>query len=460
MTEVAAPRSEAPLSRHAAETLKLGTPLIGGNLAQVAVQITDTLMLGWYDVDALAAVALAGSYYFTLLITGAGIAFAVMPMVAAEEAAGDRTQVRRITRMALWLSGIYAACVMPLLIWGGPILAGLGQPPDVAARAGEWLQIAGWGLFASLAMFVLRSYLAALGRTQVVLWALVLAAVVNAVADYALIFGNFGLPELGIRGAAIASLATFATSALALAAYSVWALPEHELFVRFWRPDWPVFGRVFRLSWPIGLTNVSEVGLFAVTAFAMGLLGTVQLAAHGIALQIASATFLVHVGLSSAATIRIGAAWGRRDPRGVREAAKAATWLSAGFVVVTITLFLTMPRTLVGLFLDPADPAAPAVLAMGAYLLALAALFQAADAGQVMALGYLRGMQDTQRPMVLAAFSYWVVGLPLLYVLAFPLGLGATGVWLGLTAGLTLAGVLLMWRFWRGEASVTEPRAA
>ncbi len=460
MTEAAIPRAEAPLSRHAAETLKLGMPLIGGNLAQVAVQITDTLMLGWYDVGALAAVALGGTYYFTLLIMGAGIAFAVMPIVAAEEAAGDKTQVRRVTRMALWLSTIYAACAMPLLIWGGPILAWLGQPETVAAMAGEWLEIAGWGLFASLAMFVLRSYLAALGRTQVVLWALVLAAIVNAAADYVLIFGKFGFPELGIRGAAIASLVTFATSALALAVYSIRVLPEHELFVRFWRPDWPVFARVFRLGWPIGLTNVSEVGLFAVTAFAMGLLGTVELAAHGIALQIASATFLVHVGLSSAATIRVGAAFGRRDPHGLRQAAKAATWLSAGFVLVTIALFLTLPRTLVGLFLDPSDPAAPAVLTMGAYLLALAALFQAADAGQVMALGYLRGMQDTQKPMMLAAFSYWVVGLPLLYVLAFPLDLGATGVWLGLTAGLTLAGVLLMWRFWLGDLRPTEPHAA
>jgi MATE family multidrug resistance protein len=177
----------------------------------------------------------------------------------------------------------------------------------------------------------------------------------------------------------------------------------------------------------------------------------VELAAHGIALQIASATFLVHVGLSSAATIRIGTAWGRGDAHEMRQAALAATWLSAGFVAVTIALFLTLPRTLVGLFLDPADPAAAAVLTMGVILLALAALFQAADAGQVMALGYLRGVQDTRTPMVLAAISYWVVGMPASWILAFTLGLGPVGVWLGLVVGLTLAGVLLMARFWRRE---------
>jgi MATE family multidrug resistance protein len=272
---------------------------------------------------------------------------------------------------------------------------------------------------------------------------------VNGIAAYILIFGHFGAPEMGIRGAAIAALATYFASFIVLAVYAAWALPEHELFVRFWRPDWPVFVRVFRLGWPISLTSLSEVGLFTASAFMMGLLGTVELAAHGIALQIAAATFLVHVGLSSAATIRIGAAWGRGDEPELRRAAVAATWLSAGFVLVTILLFVTFPGELVGLFLDPTDPAAPAVLALGAFLLGLAALFQAADAGQVMALGYLRGVQDTRVPMVLAAISYWLVGMPVSWILAFPLGFGAAGVWIGLVIGLTVAGILLMARFWR-----------
>ena len=449
MADIAASTPPHPLSRHAAETLRLGVPLIGGNVAQIAVQVTDTFMLGWYDVDALAAVALGGSWFFTLMITGAGIAFAVMPMVAAEDAAGDRTQVRRITRMGLWLSFIFAALAMPFLIWGEEILAATGQSPAVATGAGQWLAIAGWGLFPALGMFVLRCYLAALGRTQVVFWVLVGAAVVNFAADYVLIFGHFGAPELGIRGAAIASLVTFSTSFLAMAVYAVGTLPEHELFVRFWRPDWPVFARVFRLGWPIALTNLSEVGLFAASAFMVGLLGTVELAAHGIALQIASVMFIFHVGLSSAATIRVGGAWGRRDREGQRRAALAATWLSAAVVILTVALFLLAPRPLVALFLDPSDPAAPEVLSLGVYLLALAALFQVADAGQVMALGYLRGMQDTRTPMVLAAISYWAVGLPVALLLTFALDLDVTGVWLGLTAGLTLACILMMVRFWR-----------
>lgn len=437
------------VAHHAVATLRLGIPLIGGNLAQIAVQVTDTLMLGWYDVDALAAVALGGAWFFTLLIMGAGFAFAIMPMIAAEDAAGDRTQVRRITRMGLWLSAIFSACAMPFLIWGGPILRAMGQPEVIADGAHAWLSIAGWGLFPGLAMFVLRGYLAALGRTQVTFWALVIAAVANAILDYGLIFGNFGLPELGIRGAGIASFTTFLISALALALYAVRVLPEHQLFVRFWRPDWPVFGRVFRLGWPIGLTNLSEVGLFAAASLMMGWIGTVELAAHGIALQISSVTFLIHVGLSNAATIRIGAAFGHKDRAGVRRAAAAAMCLSMMLVLMTITLFISFPEMLVALFIDPRDPDAAAVMIVAMWFVTLAALFQAADAGQAMALGFLRGVQDTRVPMVLAALSYWGIGMSCSYVFAFPLGMSATGVWVGLTLGLSVAAALLMWRFWK-----------
>ena len=450
MTDLAASTSRGDsLARHGADLLRLGLPLIGSHMAHLAVQVTDTVMLGWYDVEALAAVVLGSTYFFVLMITGAGFAFAVMPVVAAEEDSGDTGQVRRVTRMGLWLSGIYAALTLPLLLMAEPILLAVGQTPQIAADAGAYLRIAGWGLIPSLGTFVLKSYLAALGRTKIVFWAVVAAAVLNGLANYALIFGNWGAPEMGIRGAAIASVVTNVAMLAALAVYAVRVLPQHELFVRLWRPDWPAFAQVFRLGWPIGLTNLAEVGLFAATAVLMGWIGTVELAAHGIALQISSATFLVHLGLSNAATIRAGAAWGRRDMARLRRGAVAATALSAVVAGVTVLLFLALPEPLIGLFLDPDDPARPAVLAFGVMLLAFAAVFQAADAAQVMALGFLRGMQDTRVPLVIAAVSYWVVGIPASYALGFPLGLGGPGIWMGLVIGLTLAGVLLMVRFWQ-----------
>jgi MATE family multidrug resistance protein len=231
-------------------------------------------------------------------------------------------------------------------------------------------------------------------------------------------------------------------------AYARIATPGYLLFQRFWRADPQAFARVFRLGWPIGLTNLAEVGLFSASAFMMGWVGTTALAAHGIAITLASATFMLHLGLSNAATIRAGRAFGRRDERDLRDGAIAIIVISLALALLTVAVFLAIPEPLVRLFLDPAEPAAPAIVALGASLLVLAGLFQLADGAQVMALGLLRGVQDTRVPMILAALAYWVVGIPASYLLGFTLGWGAQGIWTGLVVGLVLAGALLMWRFW------------
>ncbi len=449
---VAPPRSAARRLHHARALLRLGMPLIGSHLAQLAIQITDTVMLGWYDIEALAAVVLGSSYFFVFFIMGSGFAWAVSPVVAAAEASGDETQVRRVTRMGMWLSMLFAIAAMPLMIFAAPILSGMGQEAGLSEQAGTYLAISGWALFPALIVMTLKSYLAALERVRAVLLVTIAAALLNALLNYALIFGNWGAPELGIAGAAIASVSLHSLAMVLMVVHVIRSMPQHELFVRIWRPDWEAFARIFRLGWPIGLTSLAEVGLFAASALMMGWIGTIELAAHGIALQIASATFLVHLGLSNAAQIRVAAALGRRDPASLREGALVAVALSTALALATVAVFLSVPELLVGLFLDPTDPAVPQVMAVGVTLLALAALFQLADAAQVMALGLLRGVQDTRVPMVYAGISYWAVGLTACYVLGFPMGLGAVGVWLGLTLGLTLAGVLLMVRFWRRVA--------
>ncbi|TDK52375.1 MATE family efflux transporter [Antarcticimicrobium luteum] len=438
---------------HVRAVALLGLPLVGGHLAQFAIGLTDTMMLGWYGVEELAAVTLAGSCFFVLFLTGAGFGLAVMPMVATANAEGDETSARRVTRMGLWLSLFYAAAVMPLL-WGSePILRLMGQGPRVAADAAQYLRLAGWGLFPALLVMVLKSYLAALERTQVVLWITVLAALANALANYALIFGNWGLPELGIRGAAIASVCTHLVSLAAVVLYVLRRLPAQELFRRLWRPDWEMFARVFRLGVPIGITSLTEVSLFAASSVMMGWLGTAPLAAHGIALQLSSATFMVHLGLSNAATVRAGNAYGRRDRAHMARGAAVVTAMSLAMSALTIALFLTLPVPMLSLFLAPDDPERAQILLIGSALLAAAALFQLVDGAQVVALGLLRGVQDTGVPMAIAGLAYWGVGLPASYGLGFGLGLGGVGIWLGLAAGLVVAGVLLMGRFWgRGLA--------
>ncbi len=426
----------------------LGLPLIGGHLAQFAIGLTDTVMLGWYGVEALAAVTLAGSYFFVLFLFGAGFGWAVMPMVATAAAEENETSIRRSTRMGLWLSLLYAALVMPLLWWAYPVLILLKQEPEVARTAAQYLRVAGWGLFPALLVMVLKSYLAALERTQIVLWITVAAAVVNGITNFALIFGNWGAPELGVIGAAIASVVTQIVSLGAVVVYAVRSLPEHSLFQRFWRPDWEMFLNVLRLGVPIGLTTLAEVSMFATSAVMMGWLGPVPLAAHGIALNLASATFMVHLGLSNVATIRAGNAMGRRDGAHLEKGAIAITAMSLIMSALTIILFLTCAEPLISLFMEPDDPQRPAILAIGVGLLAMAALFQLVDGAQVIALGLLRGLQDAKVPMVMAALSYWVVGIPASYYFGFPQGLGGIGVWLGLVLGLACAAVMLMARFW------------
>ncbi|MFV1441342.1 MULTISPECIES: MATE family efflux transporter [unclassified Phaeobacter] len=437
------------LLAHSRAIAVLGLPLIGGHVAQFAIGLTDTVMLGWYGVDELAAVTLGSSYFFSIFLFGSGFAFAVMPMVAAAAGAGEERQIRRSTRMGLWLSLVYGVLAMPLLWWSEAILLLLGQEEKVAHDAAEYLRIAGWALFPALLYMVAKSYLAALERTQIVLWLSVFGAVVNGLVNYALIFGNWGAPELGIAGAALASLVTNGLSFVLVLVYALKALPEHELLKNFQRPDWEMLGRVLRMGLPIGLTTLAEASLFAASAMMMGWLGTVPLAAHGIAISLGGLTFMVHLGLSNAATIRAGNAYGRGDRAHLARGGKVVTLMSLLVSSVAIVLFLTVPGPLMSLFLDSADPQKAEILLIGGVLLAAAALFQLMDGMQVIALGLLRGVQDTGVPMVIAGLSYWAVGIPASYLLGFTFGMGGLGVWLGLVIGLSAAGLFLMIRFWR-----------
>ena len=438
------------LPGHARATLVLGLPLIGSHLAQMALHVTDTVMLGWYGVAELAAVVLGASAFFIIFILGAGFAQAVMPMVAAALGRGDETQVRRDVRMGLWLSIGFGLLTYPLFWFTGPILRGLGQNVEVSQLAQDFLRIAGMGMIPALLVMVLKSYLAALERTQVVLWTTVAAVFVNIAVAWPLIFGLWGAPELGVRGAAVASLLVQVLTLVVLVIYARWVpgLRRFHLFQRFWRPDWPAMRQVFRLGWPIGMTSLLEGGLFQAASLMMGWIGTVELAAHGIAMEVASLAFMVHVGLSNAATVRAGRAEGSGDARGLRDGARAAIALSVLFGLTMVVLFLALPKPIIALFLDASKPESAQIILFGTTLLAMAALFQMADAMQVMALGLLRGIRDTKVPMLAAAVSYWGIGVPASYILAFPLGYGGAGLWFGLVIGLACAAVSMMARFW------------
>lgn len=449
------PETAVPLSwtGHVRATLGIGLPLIGAQLAQQAITITDTVMLGWLGAAPLAAGVLGTTLFFVAFVFASGFAHAVMPLASEAAANGYDRSLRRSVRMGLWVVALVVSSVMPALWWSGPILRAIGQEPELAALAQDYMRIAQWSLYPAVSVMVLRSCLAALARTQVVLWATVAGALLNALLNWMLIFGNWGAPSLGIRGAAIATLGTHTLVLAVVAAYVVLtpALRRYEIFVRPLRPDWDAFRTVWKLGLPISATLLAEVGLFGSSSLMMGWIGTVPLAAHGIALQIISALFMIPYGLSAAGTVRVGHALGRRDPVGLDRAGKTVLALSVAFALFGAALIWIAPRTLIGLFLSDTEPEAEAILHTGSVLLAVAAVFQLADTLQVVSVGLLRGLRDTRVPMAIAIFSYWGLGLPSAYLLGFTFGFAGAGVWAGLAIGLAVAATLLTARFLRRD---------
>ncbi len=436
---------------NARAVLVLGLPLVGSHVAQFALHVTDTIMLGWYSVTDLAAGALGATVFFVLFTLGSGYGQAVMPMVATAAASQNDTEVRRVTRMGMWLSLAYALVFLPLFVFAQPVLNALGQDPDVARLGGGYLSIVGFGLAPALLSMVLKSYLAAQGRTQVVLWATVGGVFVNIGINWLLIFGNLGFPEMGARGAATASVLVQIVTFGAMLIYAVTlpSLRHYQLLVRFWRPDWAALRGVNALGLPIGGAMLAETGLFAASAVMMGWFGKLSLAAHSIALEITALFFMVHLGLANAATVLIGRAKGTGDAAALRAVARTAVILSLSFAGATMMVYFVFAEPMVGLFLKPDDPERDLIIPVGVSLLMVAALFQLADAGQAMAMGLLRGVHDTRQPMIIAAVAYWLIGLPAGYGLGFLAGMGGTGIWLGLVAGLSAAALALHARFWR-----------
>lgn len=443
--------SGASWSAHAAAMLTLGLPLVGVQLAQMAINVTDTLMVGRLGAEELAAAVLATQGFFLVWIFGTGFAQAVMPLAAAAEGRGEARGVRRSVRMGLWIALLYGLLAMGPLWRFEAILLALGQDPGIAALAGRFMHILQWALFPALFIAGIRAYLSVLDRASVVLTVVIVGAFANAAFNDLLIFGHLGAPRLGMAGSAFATLGTNTVMAAIMLAYTLRSprLARYQLYLRPWRPDWPAFFEVLRLGWPISVTILAEVGLFSAASIMMGWLGAIELAAHGIALQLASIAFMVPLGLASAATVRAGLAFGRRDRTALRRTAAVALTLSALASLATATLFWTIPGGLVGLYLDRSHPNAGAVLAAGVPLLFIAAAFQFVDGAQAVASGLLRGLKDTRTPMLIAVFSYWGIGMPVAYLLCFRLGLGGPGIWWGLAGGLFASAALMTWRFYR-----------
>lgn len=445
-----AEKPENSWSTHFRSTLALGLPLIGAQLAQMGINFTDTLMIGWLGSEQLAASVLATTMVFVVMVCGFGLANAVMPLTAQALGEGDTKSLRRSVRMGLWVVGLFSILMMPILWFSEDILLLIGQKPELASQAQDYIRIVQWSLLPAMVVAVLRSYLSSLERTQIILWITLIGVLVNAYLNYALIFGNFGAPRLELRGAAIASLLTnFISMGLAVAyCWLTPALRQHEVFVRFWRSDWEAFRQVLKLGIPISLMLLAEVGLFAISSFMMGWVGTIELAAHGIALQVTSISFMIPLSFANVGTVRVGRAVGKKDAFAVGRAGQTVVYLGIGFALFAAVVFILLPEQLISIYLRDDNPDIAAIILYGVPLLAVAAAFQVVDTMQALAAGLLRGLQDTKIPMYIAIFSYWAVGIPAAYVLGFILNYGGVGIWSGLAIGLSVAAVLLSYRFY------------
>ncbi|MCK7613123.1 MATE family efflux transporter [Roseibium sediminicola] len=434
-------------------TLALGLPLAGAQLAQMAINTTDVLMIGRLGAEELAASVLAFNFYMLLWFFGMGVLQAVIPLAARARGQRKPRDLRRAVRMGFWVSVLFCLPVWIVLLFIEPILVALGQEPKLAELAGVYMLFLQWTMLPALLIMAVRGFLTVMERTQVVLLATIAGAIVNAILDYLLIFGEFGFPRLELVGAGIASVFSAATTCLFLFAYALLhpKLRRYNILGRIWRSDWPVFFQIVRMGTPIALTIIAEGSLFTASAIMIGWLGTLPLAGHGIALQIASITFMVPVGLSVAAMTRVSLAAGRGDHAGVGRAGWTSLVVTVLFMGSFAVLFWTIPETLIGFYLDLDDPQAQEVLSYGVSFLLVAALFQLADGGQIIGVNNLRGLGDTTIPLFYALFGYWVVGISLSLGLGFLAGWGGVGVWCGLAGGLASVAVLANLRFARRE---------
>lgn len=439
----------------------LAWPLVIAQLAQNALHTTDVILLGWLGSNYLAAGTLATTFMMPFLVGGIGVVGAVAPLVAQARGSRDIKAVRRVVRQGCWASIALAMVLVPIVLQIRPVFQLLGQDPAATIMAEQFIQIAAWSLFPALGIIAFRSLLSAFDATRAILIITVLGVVLNAAIAYVLIFGHFGFPRLELRGAAIATLVTNIAMFLMMVGYVLRhrRLRRFHVLLRFWTPDWPRFREIFRIGTPIGLTVLAEVGLFTAAALLMGRLGTDEVAAHAIALQCASMAFMVPLGLGIAATVRVGMAYGRSDPEGIRKAGWTAFALGTGFMALSCTLFLTMGPTIVSWFLDPRIPENANALALAATFLIVAGVFQLVDGAQVVAAHALRGLSDTKIPMVLAILGYWAVGLPTAWFLGFVIGWRGLGIWIGLAAGLAFVAVVLVTRFaMRDRLGLLRPR--
>ncbi|MEE8528501.1 MAG: MATE family efflux transporter [Gammaproteobacteria bacterium] len=422
----------------------LAGPLVANNLAIAGMNVTDTVMAGRLGATNLAAVAVGSSIWMVAFLFGLGVMMAMSPTAAHFYGAGEHGRIGGYTRQCLWLSQGLAWILVLLLHHAGALLTAIGIDSEIIPLTSGYVYAISWGMPFGLAYLALRFTSEGVGWTRPIMYIALIALVVNALGNYVLMFGKLGLPALGAVGCGWASAITTAIMLLFMATY-IAVHKRYKPFRIFDRFELPHLGKLRELAalgLPIGVSVISEAGMFSAVALLMGTLGAVVVAAHQVAINYAATMFMIPLAMHSAMTIRVGQTVGRGKPRDARYMGLVGITLCGLIMAASAAIMLIFREAIVGFYTTDT-----AVRDIAVSLLVMAAVFQISDGIQVGGAGALRGFKDTKIPMLLNFAGYWLLGFPLAYYLGVVLEQGPKSVWFGLVASLTVTAVLLNGRF-------------
>jgi len=429
--------------------LALAAPVIVAELGWVTMGMVDTLIVGRLGPDAIGAVGVASALFIAVAVFAMGLLLGLDPLVAQAFGAGRIEECHHWLIAGVWLAILVTPPIVGVVYLMNAAMPWLGLPSGVLTLAQPYLAVIGWSLAPFLLYVAFRRYLQAMGLVRPATYTLIAANIVNALLNWVLVFGHFGVPAFGVIGSAYATLAARVVMAAAL--FIVILRRERHMQPRLREAplalDLTRVRRLFGLGFPAGAQMLLEVGVFASATALAGRVSTTALAAHQIAIHMASVTFMIPYGLASAAAVRVGQAVGRRDPAGASVSGWTAIALGVTFMAAAALVFLTVPASLIRAF-----SADPEVVAIGVRLLFVAAIFQLFDGLQGVTTGALRGLGDTRTAMLWNLGGHWAIGLPLGYLLCFRWGFGLVGLWWGLSLGLIICGIGLV-AVWRIKGS-------
>lgn len=436
-----------PWRRELKQLLSIGVPMGLTQLVQFSIHTVDVVMIGQLGAEPLAGASLGLVVLYAVYLCGFGPAMAVSPMVSHALGANpdDVVDARRSVRMALWTIGIVTAGLSSVFFLTEEIALALGQPAAPAALAEPYVLAMAPGLVFMVGVMALRNFLAVLGHTRAPLVFIVLTTVLNAILNWLFIYGNWGVPRLGLVGAGVASslanMAGFGVLVLYIQAQA--DSRRFHVFERFFVSDWTRLKEIFHLSWPISVTSAFEAMLFNAAVFLMGRIGVDEMAAYQVALNVAAMAFMMPLGLSMAGAVRVGLMAGGGDRVAIRRASASSVLACIGAIMIVALPVMLAPRGIASLYLDATNPSNLQVLDLVASFLPIAAAFALFDATQVAANQALRGLKDVRVPMLMTAVAYWGIGFPVAAGLGLGTSLGAVGVWWGLLVSLAVAALML-----------------